>query len=172
MASQLTCDMCQAEPATVMESNLLNGETLAFGDNCAASFYLTVLTGMLQSTPAEAIAGYRPVFQPLIDLLAEPAAVTPPREPGKPRKTGSRSTKGARASAGEPTSPDTLTVPSDAADGEQRRCDACQRVAGMPTEPCPFCPDYADVQYPADRPSSYSLPMDNGSRETAGDTDA
>ncbi|SRR6266849_3605466 len=39
MAQQITCDICQAEPATQMLTNLQTGDVLAIGAACMPVFY-------------------------------------------------------------------------------------------------------------------------------------
>lgn len=43
MAADLPCDLCSAEPASLMQSNLANGDSIAVGDGCLPQFLLTML---------------------------------------------------------------------------------------------------------------------------------
>lgn len=96
MAGQITCDMCQAEPATVMQSNLANGETVAVGDSCVVPFYLTVLAAILEGMPAEVRAEFGTQLKPVIDQLqGEPEPVPP----AQPARRGKRAATVARVEA-------------------------------------------------------------------------
>lgn len=81
MAGQLLCDLCEAEPAQVMQSSLANGDTIAIGANCALTFYVTCVSAILADMPAEAVAEYGSILKPVLDTFGyapEPPAARPP----------------------------------------------------------------------------------------------
>lgn len=47
MASAITCDLCQSEPAEMMQSNLGNGETISVGAACMVTFFAGALASMV-----------------------------------------------------------------------------------------------------------------------------
>lgn len=80
MAATITCDLCGAEPAALMQSNMANGETIAVGDACLIPFMATVLTETLTSMDAATAREWMPAVKPLlaaVDALAEPPAPAP-----------------------------------------------------------------------------------------------
>lgn len=82
MAGQVLCDLCQAEPAEIMQSNLLNGDTVAIGPSCAPAFYATVLETILAGMPAEIASEYAPLAKQVLDAavrISDPAPAKPAR---------------------------------------------------------------------------------------------
>lgn len=65
MAQAIGCDLCQQEPAVMMQSNLTNGDTLGVGEACMVTFYAASLTTMLHDAPPEALNALSPVLVPL-----------------------------------------------------------------------------------------------------------
>lgn len=45
MASQIDCDMCNAEPARMMQSDLTDGTTVAVGQNCLFVYFYNAAVG-------------------------------------------------------------------------------------------------------------------------------
>jgi hypothetical protein len=41
MAQTIMCDMCKAEPAVMLQSNVTTGETIAVGDGCMFPYFYT-----------------------------------------------------------------------------------------------------------------------------------
>lgn len=70
MASTVTCDVCNSEPASLMQSNVANGDTLAVGDSCIVMFYLTIVQTALEDAPAEIVEQYRVALTSLLDAFS------------------------------------------------------------------------------------------------------
>jgi hypothetical protein len=66
--------MCGQETATVMQSNLANGDTISLGDNCQLAFYLTVVQTILDAMPADVRAEYAAAVKTVTDALASAIA--------------------------------------------------------------------------------------------------
>jgi hypothetical protein len=76
------------EPASVMQSNLSTGDTVAIGDGCLIPFYLTVIQAILEGMPADVREEYGTQLKPVIDQLVPSARPTPqPKAPsGRKRR--------------------------------------------------------------------------------------
>jgi hypothetical protein len=85
MAAQPHCDMCEMEPASVMQSNLSTGDTVAIGDGCLIPFYLTVIQAILEGMPADVREEYGTQLKPVIDQLVPSAGPAKPAGPAKRR---------------------------------------------------------------------------------------
>lgn len=73
MATAIGCDLCQAEPAEMMQTNLGNGETISVGAACMATFFAGALTAMLSDAPPEALNGLSAVLVPLSAIIGPDA---------------------------------------------------------------------------------------------------
>lgn len=77
MAQQLTCDMCNDEPAVFMQSSLVNGDTIAIGDACLPQFCLTVLTALIDAMDPDILAVWAPTLKPAVaELTRQLSGVT------------------------------------------------------------------------------------------------
>jgi hypothetical protein len=65
--------MCGSEPATLLQTNVKNGDSLSVGDSCILVFYLTAATEMLGMMPAENVTAYAKALAPILDKMAEHA---------------------------------------------------------------------------------------------------
>lgn len=74
MAQPMTCDMCQAEPGTMMQTNLANGDVIVIGDNCQLAFYLTVAQTIIDGMPVVMLAEYAAAIVTTIDALMSATA--------------------------------------------------------------------------------------------------
>lgn len=72
MAQAIACDLCQQEPAVMMQSNLGNGDTIGVGQACMVTFYASSLTAMLSDAPPEMLNELAPVLLPLGALIGPP----------------------------------------------------------------------------------------------------
>ena len=103
MAGQLMCDLCQAEPATVMQSNLGNGDTVAVGDGCALGFYLTVAATILEGMDEANVTAHSGYLEPIVKLVTgEPAPPAPPEKPAR-RRGRSPAATSSTPEGGEPS---------------------------------------------------------------------
>lgn len=70
MAAQLVCDMCQQEPAAVMQTNIENGDAVTVGNSCLLTFYLTIVAEVVSAMAPEQRDAYAEVIRPVIETLA------------------------------------------------------------------------------------------------------
>lgn len=55
MAQSIACDLCEAEPAVLMQSNLVNGDTVAVGEACILGFFGGAFATMLEGADVPVI---------------------------------------------------------------------------------------------------------------------
>lgn len=89
MASQLACDLCQEEPAVLMQTNLTDGSSLTIGAACIPMFFGGAVLGAIGSDGHAGTAGkcqacrrtHERMTTPVTQLAEQPAA-DPPLESG------------------------------------------------------------------------------------------
>ena len=68
--ANITCDLCEAEGAVLMQSNLGDGSTVAVGGACLLGFALGLAVGFSEGIPAEKSVEMMPTLSALIKNLA------------------------------------------------------------------------------------------------------
>lgn len=68
MATALICDMCEAEQADIIVTNLGNGDTLAIGQNCLPDFARNLIGEVAPLDPPEGGEGERVDWPGEVDL--------------------------------------------------------------------------------------------------------
>jgi len=53
MAKPINCDMCEAEPARMMQTDLNDGSTTAIGQNCLFVYFATAAQSLAPEVPPE-----------------------------------------------------------------------------------------------------------------------
>ena len=134
MAQQLTCDMCQDEPAAVMQSSLVNGETIAVGDNCMPLFCLAVVTAIVEGMDPDTLATWAPVLAPAITLLLQHISGTPADAPEPAQGSLDGCTCKAPGGAHKPPCPWAM---SSAAGSEQESDTGREKADGQEARPRP-----------------------------------
>lgn len=61
--------MCGSEPATLLQTNVKNGDSLSVGDSCILVFYLTAAAEMLDLMPAENVKAYAEALAPVLEKM-------------------------------------------------------------------------------------------------------
>jgi len=78
MAQQLTCDICGAEPAVQMLTNLSDGTVLAIGGLCTALFYDQSLRIVTEAGDHQGPAGKCQACRRVHERITIPATASPP----------------------------------------------------------------------------------------------
>lgn len=75
MATAISCDLCQQEPAEMMQTVLRNGDTISVGNACMVMFFAGALTGLLSDMAP-------PEVETIAPQLAGLAAIIGPSQAG------------------------------------------------------------------------------------------
>lgn len=79
MAATITCDMCEREPARMMQSDLTDGSTVAVGQNCLFVYFYNAAMGLAPEPEPEPEPEPIPVDEP-VKRTRKPRKVTTPKE--------------------------------------------------------------------------------------------
>lgn len=108
MAQPITCDICAAEPAVLLQTDTTSGEVMAVGGSCLFPFYLGAAAGLADGMPAEVRAEYARNVTALAEAFTGPMGVagnaTAAAKPRRARK-GATSPAGFPAAGGEVPGP-------------------------------------------------------------------
>jgi hypothetical protein len=74
MAPAITCDMCQQEIASVMQTNIGNGDVVAVGNSCLLTFYITIVAEVVDAMDPDLRLAYAEVISPVVVKLVEAMA--------------------------------------------------------------------------------------------------
>jgi hypothetical protein len=69
MASAIPCDLCETEPAVVMQTNMGNGDTVSVGQACLITFFTATLTQLLRDNGPADNSMYGTLFDDLISVV-------------------------------------------------------------------------------------------------------
>jgi hypothetical protein len=69
MATAIACDLCETEPAVLMQTNLGNGDTISVGQACLITFAGGTFAEMVNSVDTDVIAMHGEALTSLIDRL-------------------------------------------------------------------------------------------------------
>ena len=81
MAGTIGCDLCQQEPAQMMQSNLTNGETISVGAMCMITFFAGSLIGMIGQLSDDDKRAVQPVLSGLAGTIGLLPADEIPAQP-------------------------------------------------------------------------------------------
>jgi hypothetical protein len=85
MAQNILCDLCESEPALLMQTNIQNGDAITVGESCMLVFLLTTVSSIVDEMPADNAAQYGETLAPIVSKLAiATIAVTPAEGAGVP----------------------------------------------------------------------------------------
>jgi hypothetical protein len=87
MPQNLLCDLCQSEPALLMQSNIVNGDAITVGESCMMIFLLTTVSSILDEMPAENAAQYAVALDPIVAKLALVVTAAEPDDDPPPGDT-------------------------------------------------------------------------------------
>lgn len=73
MAQTITCDICNSEAASVLQTDIATGEVMAVGQSCHFPFYVGVAAAIAETMPAEIRAEYAEAVGKLAALFARPS---------------------------------------------------------------------------------------------------
>lgn len=73
MATAIGCDLCETEPAIMMQTSLANGDTMSVGQACLLVFTGSSFAAMLANTDADTRAMYGKPLTDLIERIVERA---------------------------------------------------------------------------------------------------
>jgi len=76
VAQNLLCDLCQQEPAELMQTNVANGDAITVGASCMLVFLLTTADSILAGLPADVAVQYGDALAPIVARLATGIDVT------------------------------------------------------------------------------------------------
>ena len=71
MAQNLLCDLCQQEPAQLMQTNIDNGQVITVGASCMLLFLLTTAETIVSDMPPEVAAQYGETVASIVDKLSD-----------------------------------------------------------------------------------------------------
>lgn len=91
MAQEIICDMCQAEHAVLMHTNLAEGSVLAVGPACLITYYESSLKTLTVAAKAGAAEAESPADGPAAadvagDTIPAAPARRKPRKPAQPKE--------------------------------------------------------------------------------------
>lgn len=83
--ADIPCDLCGEEPNVLLQTNTLNGDTVAVGGNCLITFYLGGLIGLTDGIPKDAASQYHDGLAKLIAQLDPPTTAVAAASTRRPR---------------------------------------------------------------------------------------
>jgi hypothetical protein len=101
--AQLGCDLCEDEPAIMLQTSIEDGQVIAVGGACLFSFYLGAARAIAAAMPDELKGEYLADVEQLAVLFAGPAAAAMPA--GARGRRAQRAKESPPAGDGEPGPP-------------------------------------------------------------------